>query len=165
MFRSSNWDNCLHVVRPWIDVRTRARARVCVCARAQIPMVADLPVGENLHDHMFFDYHVTLNGPSSGISGDDLSSWWSRLKLMTLGTGESWHNYTSPAVNVKYIRCISTHGLWRYIRDLLVPPLTASIALILVIVKSWFIINEISCWRVNKMSKMSVEKGLGGMPS
>ncbi|KAK7090676.1 L-sorbose 1-dehydrogenase-like [Littorina saxatilis] len=51
-----------------------------------IPLVADLPVGENLQDHLFFDYQVTLNQPIS-LTDNDRSSVWTALQLKLFGRG------------------------------------------------------------------------------
>ncbi|KAH9525158.1 hypothetical protein Btru_000505, partial [Bulinus truncatus] len=51
-----------------------------------IPVVADLPVGENLQDHMWFDIGVKVREPITATF-DEADSWWSNLKYNLFGTG------------------------------------------------------------------------------
>ncbi|XP_059159189.1 glucose dehydrogenase [FAD, quinone]-like isoform X3 [Physella acuta] len=52
----------------------------------QIPVVADLPVGENLQDHLMFDLGVSIN-QSLTLSLDTLTSWWTMIEYYLFGTG------------------------------------------------------------------------------
>ena len=52
----------------------------------QIPVVADLPVGDNLQDHLFFDYHVGLKEAVS-VTTDNLNSFWTWLQYTVFKTG------------------------------------------------------------------------------
>nr|KAG5687202.1 hypothetical protein BaRGS_025816 [Batillaria attramentaria] len=52
----------------------------------QIPVVADLPVGNNLHDHVYFDYEVGVKEPV-GLTPEDLTSTWTRLQYYLFHTG------------------------------------------------------------------------------
>ncbi|KAK3795067.1 hypothetical protein RRG08_034100 [Elysia crispata] len=51
-----------------------------------IPVVANLPVGENLHDHLFFDMVASIEEPLSWTT-TDFTSWWSLLRYQLFGTG------------------------------------------------------------------------------
>ncbi|XP_012943342.1 glucose dehydrogenase [FAD, quinone] [Aplysia californica] len=51
-----------------------------------IPVVADLPVGENLHDHLFFEYSIGLNTTVSATPAIQ-ESWWTDMKLRLFGSG------------------------------------------------------------------------------
>nr|KAG5702796.1 hypothetical protein BaRGS_001878 [Batillaria attramentaria] len=51
-----------------------------------IPLVADLPVGENLQDHVAFDYHVGLKQPVA-VTTEQLFSLWTRLQYRLFRTG------------------------------------------------------------------------------
>ncbi|XP_059154343.1 glucose dehydrogenase [FAD, quinone]-like [Physella acuta] len=51
-----------------------------------IPVVADLPVGSNLQDHLFFEYSIGLNQTVSATP-DQIDSLWSRLQVQLFGTG------------------------------------------------------------------------------
>jgi len=51
-----------------------------------IPVVADLPVGENLHDHLFFEYSIGLNTTVSATP-EIQESLWTQLKLNLFGSG------------------------------------------------------------------------------
>ena len=53
----------------------------------QIPVVADLPVGQNLQDHVFnIAGHFTLEAPIT-ITENKIMSFWSWLQYAVLGTG------------------------------------------------------------------------------
>lgn len=52
----------------------------------QIPVVADLPVGDNLHDHVFFSYSVGVKEPV-GVAPEDLTSFWTWLQYTLFKTG------------------------------------------------------------------------------
>uniref|UniRef100_A0A2C9JSM8 Glucose-methanol-choline oxidoreductase N-terminal domain-containing protein n=1 Tax=Biomphalaria glabrata TaxID=6526 RepID=A0A2C9JSM8_BIOGL len=52
----------------------------------KIPVVSDLPVGDNLQDHLFFDLGVTIREPMSSPF-NSLKSWSTYLKYKILGTG------------------------------------------------------------------------------
>ncbi|XP_055888119.1 glucose dehydrogenase [FAD, quinone]-like [Biomphalaria glabrata] len=51
-----------------------------------IPVVADLPVGSNLQDHLFYEYSIGLNQTVSA-SPEKLDSLWSLLQLKLFGSG------------------------------------------------------------------------------
>ncbi|XP_059159186.1 alcohol dehydrogenase [acceptor]-like isoform X1 [Physella acuta] len=52
----------------------------------QIPVVADLPVGENLQDHLMFELGVSIKEPlTTALSS--LASWWPLLQYYLLGKG------------------------------------------------------------------------------
>ncbi|KAK7102208.1 hypothetical protein V1264_020463 [Littorina saxatilis] len=51
-----------------------------------IPVVSDIPVGENLQDHLYVDYGIGIN-TSAGITLDKLNSVWEKIKYQTLGEG------------------------------------------------------------------------------
>ncbi|PVD28997.1 hypothetical protein C0Q70_11594 [Pomacea canaliculata] len=51
-----------------------------------IPVLVDLPVGDNLHDHVIFDYQVTLQKPVSRRI-TDFSNIWSKFQFHLFGTG------------------------------------------------------------------------------
>ena len=52
----------------------------------QIPVVADLPVGENLQDHLYLDLVASIEQPLSWKLAD-YTSWWSTLNYQFFGTG------------------------------------------------------------------------------
>ncbi|XP_059159193.1 glucose dehydrogenase [FAD, quinone]-like [Physella acuta] len=52
----------------------------------KIPVHADLPVGENLQDHLFFDMGVKVREPLTATM-EELESWWSYLKYKLFGAG------------------------------------------------------------------------------
>ncbi|XP_059159190.1 alcohol dehydrogenase [acceptor]-like [Physella acuta] len=52
----------------------------------KIPVIADLPVGENLQDHVLFDMSVSIKQPLTA-SLETIGSWWSILKYTLFGTG------------------------------------------------------------------------------
>lgn len=52
----------------------------------KIPVVADLPVGENLHDHVFYDYQVGLKEPVA-VTPAELTSFWTWLQYTLFKTG------------------------------------------------------------------------------
>ncbi|KAK7463910.1 hypothetical protein BaRGS_00038076 [Batillaria attramentaria] len=54
--------------------------------KLKIPVVADLPVGNNLHDHVYFDYEVGVKEPV-GLTPEDLTSTWTRLQYYLFHTG------------------------------------------------------------------------------
>nr|KAG5712312.1 hypothetical protein BaRGS_023891 [Batillaria attramentaria] len=54
--------------------------------KMKIPVVADLPVGDNLHDHVFFDYHVAVKEPV-GVTPAELTSFWTWLQYKLFKTG------------------------------------------------------------------------------
>lgn len=49
--------------------------------------MVDLPVGDNLHDHVMFDYQVTLQKPVSRRI-TDFSNIWSKFQFHLFGTGQ-----------------------------------------------------------------------------
>ena len=52
----------------------------------QIPVVADLPVGRNLQDHMMFPAMIHVN---ESISGSDwVYDWWSQLQYSLFRAGQ-----------------------------------------------------------------------------
>ena len=54
----------------------------------QIPVVADLPVGNNLHDHVILDpVTLTLDMPVS-VTPATASRWTSMLRYMINGQGQ-----------------------------------------------------------------------------
>ncbi|XP_076442799.1 uncharacterized protein LOC143281473 [Babylonia areolata] len=57
----------------------------------EIPVVTDLPVGENLHDHLFFDYQVGVREPISATP-EQLTSSWTWLQYTLFKTG----HWSSP---------------------------------------------------------------------
>ncbi|XP_070179795.1 glucose dehydrogenase [FAD, quinone]-like isoform X2 [Littorina saxatilis] len=59
--------------------------------KLKIPVVADLPVGDNLHDHLFFDYQVAVKEPV-GVTPSDLTSFWTWLQYTLFKTG----HWSSP---------------------------------------------------------------------
>ncbi|XP_025103510.1 uncharacterized protein LOC112569801 [Pomacea canaliculata] len=54
--------------------------------KLKIPVVADLPVGDNLHDHVFFSYSVGVKKPV-GVAPEDLTSFWTWLQYTLFKTG------------------------------------------------------------------------------
>ncbi|KAL8613592.1 hypothetical protein ACOMHN_022011 [Nucella lapillus] len=54
--------------------------------KLQIPVVADLPVGDNLHDHVFFDYQVGVKEPVA-VTPEQLTSPWTWLQYALFKTG------------------------------------------------------------------------------
>ncbi|KAK0052908.1 glucose dehydrogenase [FAD quinone] [Biomphalaria pfeifferi] len=52
----------------------------------KIPVVADLPVGENLQDHLWFDIGVKVKEPITATL-EESSSWWSYLRYYFFGSG------------------------------------------------------------------------------
>nr|KAG5712314.1 hypothetical protein BaRGS_023893 [Batillaria attramentaria] len=54
--------------------------------KMKIPVVADLPVGDNLHDHVYFDYQVGVKQPVAATPAD-LSSFWTWLEYTLFKTG------------------------------------------------------------------------------
>lgn len=52
----------------------------------KIPVVANLSVGENLHDHVFFDLAASIDEPLSWTVSA-YTSWWSKLQYHLFGTG------------------------------------------------------------------------------
>ncbi|XP_059169881.1 glucose dehydrogenase [FAD, quinone]-like [Physella acuta] len=52
----------------------------------KIPVVQDLPVGENLQDHLFFDVGVKINQSLTSPS-DRFDDWWNYLEYKIFGTG------------------------------------------------------------------------------
>ena len=54
----------------------------------QIPVVADLPAGDNLHDHVFFDYHVGVKD-SVAVTPAELTSFWTWLKYTMFKSGDT----------------------------------------------------------------------------
>nr|KAG5708772.1 hypothetical protein BaRGS_031926 [Batillaria attramentaria] len=51
-----------------------------------IPVHADLPVGENLQDHVTVDIGIGVN-TTDGITMDKINSWWETAKYKLLGDG------------------------------------------------------------------------------
>ncbi|BFZ25271.1 hypothetical protein BsWGS_28310 [Bradybaena similaris] len=51
-----------------------------------IPVIADLPVGQNLQDHLFFEYSIALDEVVSATV-EVQESWWTWLKLKLFGGG------------------------------------------------------------------------------
>ncbi|RUS83756.1 hypothetical protein EGW08_008507 [Elysia chlorotica] len=51
-----------------------------------IPVKADLPVGENLQDHVYFDVAASVEEPLTWTL-EDYTSWWSTLLYRVFGTG------------------------------------------------------------------------------
>ena len=60
---------------------------VTVIQLLQIPVVADLPVGDNLMDHLFVDVPFLVND-SISISPKEIGSWRATLEYEVFGTGE-----------------------------------------------------------------------------
>ncbi|CAG5121967.1 unnamed protein product, partial [Candidula unifasciata] len=57
-----------------------------------IPVVADLPVGQNLQDHLFFEYSIGLDEVVSATKEIQESLWtWLKLKLFGTGVLSSSH--------------------------------------------------------------------------
>uniref|UniRef100_A0A0B7BKU3 Glucose-methanol-choline oxidoreductase N-terminal domain-containing protein n=1 Tax=Arion vulgaris TaxID=1028688 RepID=A0A0B7BKU3_9EUPU len=54
--------------------------------KLKIPVVADLPVGQNLQDHLMFDMSVTIKEPLTPTL-ESLESIWTKLQYMIFGTG------------------------------------------------------------------------------
>ncbi|CAG5124864.1 unnamed protein product [Candidula unifasciata] len=52
----------------------------------KIPVVVDLPVGQNLQDHMFFDMGVRIREPLTS-AWQDFKNWWSQQQFKWFGTG------------------------------------------------------------------------------
>lgn len=55
----------------------------------QIPVVADLPVGENLQDHINLDTPTFTVPRHVSFTTDRVNSWLSTLKYELFGTGET----------------------------------------------------------------------------
>ncbi|KAL8566211.1 hypothetical protein ACOMHN_063101 [Nucella lapillus] len=51
-----------------------------------IPVLVDLPVGDNLQDHMFVEYSIRIN-TSAGITREKLDSWTEYFKYALFGEG------------------------------------------------------------------------------
>ncbi|XP_025097130.1 uncharacterized protein LOC112565698 [Pomacea canaliculata] len=51
-----------------------------------IPVLMDLPVGENLHEHVLYTYRVALQ-ESVGLQITDFSSIWNKVQFHLFGTG------------------------------------------------------------------------------
>ncbi len=61
----------------------------------QIPVLADLPVGENLLDHLFIDVDFTVEGDVSLTSRLIHHTWWTKLEHSIFGTGVlTLHGYS-----------------------------------------------------------------------
>ncbi|XP_076442479.1 glucose dehydrogenase [FAD, quinone]-like [Babylonia areolata] len=58
-----------------------------VLEKVKIPVVVDLPVGENLQDHLAFDYQVGVREPVT-TTPEQLSSFWTWLKYTLFKTGQ-----------------------------------------------------------------------------
>uniref|UniRef100_A0A0B7B9R8 Glucose-methanol-choline oxidoreductase N-terminal domain-containing protein n=1 Tax=Arion vulgaris TaxID=1028688 RepID=A0A0B7B9R8_9EUPU len=57
-----------------------------------IPVVSDLPVGQNLQDHLFFEYSIALDEAVSATKEVQESIWtWLKLKLFGSGVLSSSH--------------------------------------------------------------------------
>ncbi|KAK7504833.1 hypothetical protein BaRGS_00003861 [Batillaria attramentaria] len=54
--------------------------------KMKIPVVADLPVGENLHDHPYYDFEVGVKQPL-GVTPSELNSVWTWLQYKLFKTG------------------------------------------------------------------------------
>ncbi|KAL8613591.1 hypothetical protein ACOMHN_022010 [Nucella lapillus] len=54
--------------------------------KLQIPVVADLPVGDNLQDHVAFDYQVGVRKHIT-VTPEDLTSFWTQLKYTLFKSG------------------------------------------------------------------------------
>ncbi|XP_025097129.1 uncharacterized protein LOC112565697 [Pomacea canaliculata] len=52
----------------------------------KIPITMDLPVGDNLQDHLLYDYHVGLQA-HVGLHVTDFSDVWNKIKFHLFGTG------------------------------------------------------------------------------
>jgi hypothetical protein len=52
----------------------------------QIPVIANLPVGDNLQDHVFIDYNVGVKDPVT-TTPEDLDSFWTWLQYTFFKTG------------------------------------------------------------------------------
>ncbi|WAR11078.1 SDH-like protein [Mya arenaria] len=52
-----------------------------------IPVVADLPVGENLQDHMTIMFHSQINKQYGIISEEILQTVWNKIQYVIFGTG------------------------------------------------------------------------------
>lgn len=52
----------------------------------QTPVVADLPVGNNLQDHLYYDYQMGVQEPVS-VTPEQFHSWWSWLQYTLFKTG------------------------------------------------------------------------------
>lgn len=62
-----------------------------------IPVIADLPVGENLQDHLMFPFAIESNVTWS-ITPDQITSFWSNLQYNVFGTGLlSWSGREASA--------------------------------------------------------------------
>jgi hypothetical protein len=55
-------------------------------------VVADLPVGDNLHDHLYYDYQVGIREPV-GMLRAETHSWWSRFRHQFFQSGERWIDF------------------------------------------------------------------------
>nr|KAG5712316.1 hypothetical protein BaRGS_023895 [Batillaria attramentaria] len=65
----------------------RQNLHVAVNAQVtKIPVVADLPVGENLHDHPYYDFEVGIQQPL-GVTPPELNSLWTWLQYKLFKTG------------------------------------------------------------------------------
>ncbi|GFS12496.1 glucose dehydrogenase [acceptor] [Elysia marginata] len=59
---------------------------IAVAAVAIIPVVADLPVGENLQDHLFYEFSIGVNQTVSATEAVQ-ESLWTRMQLNLFGSG------------------------------------------------------------------------------
>lgn len=58
----------------------------------KIPVIADLPVGQNLQDHLFFEFSIALDQAVSATKEVQESLWtWLKLKLFGTGVLSSSH--------------------------------------------------------------------------
>lgn len=70
------------------------------CEYFQIDVVADLPVGENLQDHMMFPVALSIN-QSLTVGPQELFGFWSQLKY-SLYKGGMDHTYHRRYISALY---------------------------------------------------------------
>lgn len=97
---------------------------ICICS--QIPVVADLPVGENLQDHLVLGLAHCIN-QSISITLEKATSLSSMLQYQILGTGNMFQNLVS-LVSHWYMKS-SEIVLFANITTVLIPIWTYSIVL------------------------------------
>ena len=64
--------------------------------KMNIPVVADLPVGDNHQDHIMTDALSGVLDPGMAVTGRAITDWWQNIQYQLFGTGAS---LKTPQIN------------------------------------------------------------------
>ncbi|KAK7504982.1 hypothetical protein BaRGS_00004010 [Batillaria attramentaria] len=67
--------------------------------KMKIPVVTDLPVGENLHDHPYYDFEVGIQQPL-GVTPPELNSLWTWLQYKLFKTDDTLRGKEWPDIQL-----------------------------------------------------------------